>query len=212
VGEKLSDFRADDAVAHHTTEGLSSVCRHLLAEIGDRVPQLTAGLFFDLFRLHAKALAKEGRGPVGRANFPDEATSNDRNIEIIDEHALVGLGRHVAAIQFLTEEVVEGPSDFGMNLAANRVAIDRETTVVHRPDQRVPGRKPHIDLRLVGGLEAETSDLDDHHVVAVLCLHDVLCNVPEVGNMLRDGGLARVDGAVPHGAKNVFRDRQGRPR
>jgi hypothetical protein len=88
------------------------------------------------------------------------------------------------------------------------VAIDREAAVIHRPDEGVAGRKPHIDFGLVGGLETVPANLDHHHVVAVLGFQHVLGDVPQIGNMFRDRRFARVNRAVGCRPKNVPREGQ----
>jgi hypothetical protein len=119
---------------------MRGVASHLLAKIGHGIAKLATRLFFNLGGVDAKPLAEEGRGFLSGADLTDETPTNDRNVEIVDEHPLLGLSRHVAAVELVAKEIVERAGNFGPDLAPDRMAIDSKTAVVHRPDQCIAGR------------------------------------------------------------------------
>ena len=203
--QKLADFRADDTLAHHAAKHARAIARHFLAVIADRVAQLPLGLQLQFSRIDAHSLAKEIRGFVGHADLALKATANDRDVEIVHEHALVNLRLHVAAVQLRAEEIVEVPANFRRHFAANDMRPHRKAAIVHRTDDRVATGQPHVDFHLIGGLKAKAPDLDHHHEVAFLGLEHVLFDVTHVGNVLCDGCFPRIRAPKRHRVQNVLR-------
>ena len=191
--QEFAGLGINGAFARDDFQHPCAVGREVVDEIGGRFRQFPESLPVHVLDVNACGLAKDTRQIVGESDSALKPSSDDGEIEVVDEHPLVAEPLTIPTVDHRGERVVEGSPDFGLNLAPDDVRIDGEAAVVHRADQRIARGKPLIDLALVGCLKAKPVELDGGHEKAVLRANRLFVDMPEIRHMRRDGFFARGD-------------------
>ncbi len=113
--------------------------------------------------------------------------ADDRQIDVVDEHAPFREAGVVTFVDLAAEVVVEGRGNLRLDLAADDMGIDGEAAVGEGANQIVPPEHPHVDLGPIRRLERKSVELDEIHQEPGFRSDDPIVDVTRVGQMRRDG-------------------------
>ena len=127
----------------------------------------------------------------GAGTFKRVATlqrpADDREIDVVDEHAPLREAGVVTLVDLAAEVVVETRGNLRLDLAADDVGIDGEAAVGEGADQIVAPEHSHIDFGPIRRLKRKPVELDEIHQESGFRSDDPIVDVTRIGQMRRDG-------------------------
>ena len=137
--------------------------------------------------------------------------TNDRQVELVHIHPLVGKTSYITTIKLVAERVFKIAGDFRWSLTANDMRIEREPAVVEGAHQGVARRQPEIDFALIRGLETKAVEFDHRQQKVFLGAQRLIVDMAHIRHMIGDHRLAANGGAIVQRCTERPRDHLARP-